>query len=429
MTAALERHFDSDPRTADEHGLLAWFRNAGSVLIGFSGGVDSAYLACVAVEALGPEHVLAVIGRSTSYPEEQWSRALGVARHVGIPVLEVDTDEISDPRYAANSPNRCYFCKTELWSRLVPIARARGLAVVVDGTNADDVADYRPGRQAAEERGIRSPLAELGFGKEEIRRLSAARGLPTWSAPSSPCLSSRLPYGLAVTPERLRQVERAEAALRTLGVTGNLRVRHHGDLARVELDDAELSGRLSREGLQTLREAVAGAGFARVTVELGGFRSGSLNLLEGIHASPASAAPTDPAGIDDRSASVRRHVTSSLGSPSSGPEHPGAQPPHDAGPFEASPSSGSASRLASALHLRGYTCTVEGRDRLAVVTSGPASLEGDLAGFRNSAIGLAREFRFTHIALEIPDRGAIRAAAEESRESGQNSAGAAVPGD
>ncbi len=383
VTATLKRHTDSDPRAADEQRLLAWFRTAGSVLIGFSGGVDSAYLACVAVEALGPEHVLAVIGRSASYPEEQWSRALGVARHAGIPVLEVDTDELSDPRYAANPSNRCYFCKSELWARLVPIARERGFAVVVDGTNADDVRDFRPGRQAADERGIRSPLAELGFRKQDIRRLSEARGLPTWSVPSSPCLSSRLPYGLAVTPERLRQVERAEAALRTLAVKGNLRVRHHGDLARVELDAAELSGRLSREGLQTLRDAVAGEGFPRVTVELGGFRSGSLNLLDGIHGPPVTPAPAD----------------------------------------------GRATRLANALRVGGYACRVEERDRLAVLVPEAAMLDADLAGFRVAAVALARESGFTHVALEIPSRGAIRAAAEESRESGHFSAGAAVPGD
>jgi pyridinium-3,5-biscarboxylic acid mononucleotide sulfurtransferase len=262
--------------------LSAWFRARRSVVIGFSGGVDSAYLACVAIEAIGAANVLAVIGRSASYPAEQWERARDVADRFAVPVLEIDTDEMADPRYAANPSNRCYFCKSELWSKLVPVARSRGLAVVVDGTNADDLADHRPGRRAAAEHGVRSPLAELGFHKDEIRRLSEARRIPTWSVPSSPCLSSRLPYGLGVTPERLRQVEAAEQAVRSLGITGNMRVRHHGDLARVELDIQELDEWLAPARVAVLRRAVAAGDFTRVSVDLGGFRSGSLNVLTGV---------------------------------------------------------------------------------------------------------------------------------------------------
>ena len=254
------------------------------MLVGYSGGVDSAYLACVAVAALGPERMLAVIGRSASYPAEQWSTARAVAEQFGIPLLEVNTDELNDPNYAANPSNRCYFCKSELWSRLLPVARERGLAVVVDGTNADDVGDWRPGAQAAREQGVSSPLAELGFTKREIRELSRARGLPTWAQPSSPCLSSRLPYGMAVTPERLSTVERAERALRALGVTGDLRVRHHGDLARVELGPDELAAWLAPDERRRLAAAVRAAGFARVAIDLRGFRSGSLNVLSGVSA-------------------------------------------------------------------------------------------------------------------------------------------------
>lgn len=250
--------------------------------MGFSGGVDSAYLACVALEALGPDRTLAVIGRSASYPAAQWATARAVADRFGVPVLEIDTDEMNDPRYAANPTNRCYFCKTELWSRLLPVAAERGLAVVVDGTNADDRGDYRPGAQAARENDVASPLAFLGFTKADIRSLSHARGIPTWKQPASPCLSSRLPYGTPVTPERLKRVEQAEAALRELGISGDLRVRYHDDLARVELGGDELQDWLQPEAARALASAVHAAGFARVTIDLRGFRSGSLNVLSGV---------------------------------------------------------------------------------------------------------------------------------------------------
>jgi uncharacterized protein len=259
--------------------LVAWFRRHGSVLIGFSGGVDSAYLACVAMEALGAANVLAVIGRSASYPLEQWTRAREVADEFGIPVLELDTDELNDPRYAANPMNRCYFCKTELWGKLVPVARERGLAVVVDGTNHDDLADFRPGAQAAKEAGVLSPLAELRFTKDDIRALSRLRRIPTWSQPSSPCLSSRLPHGTEVTPLRLRRVENAERALRSLGVTGNLRVRYHGETARLEMDHDQMARWSQPAQRPAVCAAVRVAGFTRVELDLRGFRSGSLNEL------------------------------------------------------------------------------------------------------------------------------------------------------
>ncbi len=265
-----------------ERYLAAWFRARGSALVGFSGGVDSAYLACVARDALGPDRVLAVIGRSASYPTAQWTRARAVADAFAIPVLEVDTDELADPRYAANPTNRCYFCKTELWSRLAPVAESRGLAVIVDGTNADDRSDHRPGARAARERGVASPLAELGFTKAEIRALSRARGIETWDQPSSPCLASRLPYGTAVTPERLRTVEAAEAALRALGVVGNLRVRHFGARATVEMDLDERARWAGAPARAALDAAVRGAGFTEVTLDPRGFRSGALNVLAGV---------------------------------------------------------------------------------------------------------------------------------------------------
>ena len=262
---------------AKEATLVAWMCDQGSLVVGFSGGVDSTYLACVALDALGPERVLAVIGRSASYPLEQWAKAREVATRFGVPVLELDTDELHDPRYAANPSNRCYFCKTELWSRLIPVARERGFAVVVDGTNADDLGGHRPGKQAAAEQGVESPLALLGFTKEDIRALSHARDIPTWSQPSSPCLASRLPYGTEVTPLRLGKVEAAERALRGLGVTGDLRVRYYGETARVELTSDELARWRMEPGREAFRQAVTDAGFARVELDLRGFRSGALN--------------------------------------------------------------------------------------------------------------------------------------------------------
>jgi len=276
-----------------EHALVEWLRARGSALVGFSGGVDSAYLACVAVDTLGSAKVLAVIGKSASYPEAQWAAARDVARRFEVPVLEVDTDELADPRYAANPTNRCYFCKSELWSRLAPLAQARGLACVVDGANADDLSDYRPGARAASEWGVLSPLAALGFTKADIRELSRRRGLPTWRQPSAPCLSSRIPYGTAVTPARLRRVEAAEAALRSLGIEGDLRVRYHGDLARVELPAGDVARWLEPAAAERLRAAVTGAGFNRVAVDLRGFRSGSLNVLGGVRSDHPDAVPNE----------------------------------------------------------------------------------------------------------------------------------------
>ncbi|MEO8561142.1 MAG: ATP-dependent sacrificial sulfur transferase LarE [bacterium] len=265
-----------------ESALSAWLLERGRVAIGFSGGVDSAYLAVVARRVLGESGVLAIIGRSASYPAEQWAAARRVATEFDVPVLELDTEELSDPDYAANPSNRCYFCKSELWTKLVPAARARGFEAVADGTNADDLADHRPGARAALEHRVASPLAELGFTKADIRRASRELGLPTWQQPSSPCLSSRIPYGTGVTKERLEQVERAEAALRALGIAGDLRVRYHDELARVELAHSELASWLEPSRIAVVRDAVAAAGFERVAIDLRGFRSGSLNVLHGV---------------------------------------------------------------------------------------------------------------------------------------------------
>jgi uncharacterized protein len=274
-----------------ERELIRWLQAHESLLLGFSGGVDSAYLACVAIEAVGPQRFLAVIGRSASYPAEQWQTARDVAARAGIDVLEVDTHEMDDPRYVANPVNRCYFCKTELWSVLERVRAERGISTIIDGTNADDLTDHRPGKKAAVERRVRSPLAELGFSKSDIRERSRARGIPTWSQPSSPCLSSRLPYGTPVTVTRLSAIERAERALRQLGVTGNLRVRHHGETARVEMDLAELERWQGADRSAELCRAVRAAGFANVVLDPRGFRSGSLNVLAGVATDRGDSAP------------------------------------------------------------------------------------------------------------------------------------------
>jgi uncharacterized protein len=267
-----------------EAALAAWLATRGRVVVGYSGGVDSAYLAVLARRVLGPDAMLAIIGRSASYPAEQWATARRVADDFGVPVLELDTEELADPRYAANPSNRCYFCKTELWGKLVPVAQSLGFTTVMDGTNADDLGDYRPGAQAAREHDVASPLDTFGFTKAEIRVRSRALGLPTWQQPSSPCLSSRLPYGTSVTAERLAQVENAERALRALGIEGDLRVRFHDDLARVELRPDLLAEWLSPEAASRIVRAVRSAGFTRVALDLRGFRSGSLNVLHGVSA-------------------------------------------------------------------------------------------------------------------------------------------------
>src|SRR5436309_8041246 len=223
--------------------LRALVQRFPSALLGYSGGVDSALLAVVLRQELGRDRMVAAIGRSASYPEAQWRGARDVAERFDVPLAEIATFELDDPRYLANPTNRCFFCKTELWSRLVPAARARGLAVVCDGTNGDDLREHRPGYAAGQAAGVRSPLAELGLTKGDVRTAARELALPVWDAPAAPCLSSRVAYGLAITPRRLEQIERAEAYLRELGVTGDLRVRHHGDRggARIEAEPRRMA--------------------------------------------------------------------------------------------------------------------------------------------------------------------------------------------
>jgi len=260
--------------SGDPPDLRALVRTFPSVLLGYSGGVDSAYLAVVLRQELGRDRMVAAIGRSASFPLAQWQAARELADRFDVPVVEVATHELEDPNYLANASNRCFFCKSELWDRLVPEARRRGLAVVCDGTNADDLQEHRPGRAAGQRAGIRSPLAEVGMTKAEIRAASRALGLPTWDAPAAPCLSSRVRYGLAITPARLSQVEQAEAYLRDLGVTGDLRVRHLGETARIEAEPRWIPWLLERLGALTPK--FTELGFGSVDVDLRGYARGSL---------------------------------------------------------------------------------------------------------------------------------------------------------
>ncbi len=256
--------------------LRALVRTYPSALVAYSGGVDSALLAVVVRQELGRDRMLAAVGRSDSYPEAQWAAARAVAQRFDVPLVELDTHELEDPDYLANPTNRCFFCKTELWRRLVPKARGRGLAVVCDGTNADDLREHRPGYAAGQAAGVRSPLAETGLTKADVRHAARELGLPVWDAPAAPCLSSRVAYGIPITSQRLAQVERAERYLRELGVTGDLRVRHHGDRtgARIEVEPRWIP--LVTARLTEVQEHLAGLGFAAVEVDPRGYRRGGL---------------------------------------------------------------------------------------------------------------------------------------------------------
>jgi uncharacterized protein len=245
-----------------------------SIAVAYSGGVDSTLLLKMAYDCLGGDRVVALTAVSASLPTQERTEAEAIARGIGARHVFIESHETEDPNYLANAPNRCYFCKSDTYDRLIDYAQREGYRALVDGTNADDADDHRPGRQAARERGVRSPLQEAGLTKVEIRNLAHALDLPNWDKPSAACLSSRVPYGTPITPEVLSQVEGAESVLQRMGF-GQLRVRHHDQIARIEVEPEDFEDVLLYRDkiVKELRDL----GYTYVTLDLAGFRSGSMN--------------------------------------------------------------------------------------------------------------------------------------------------------
>jgi len=266
MTPALRTKYDR---------LLGILKELESVIVAFSGGVDSTFLAKAAKDALGDKALL-VTADSETYPASELEEARRLARHLGMRHLVIETRELDNPEYARNAPNRCFFCKEELFTKLEPLAAREGMAHLVYGANMDDLGDHRPGMEAAKRMGVRAPLIEAEFWKTEIRELSREFDLPTWDKPSFACLSSRFQYGDGITAEKLRQVDAAEAFVRSLGFK-QFRVRHHDRLARLEIAREEM-GRLWEDGIQdSIVARFRELGYLYVAVDLQGFRSGSAN--------------------------------------------------------------------------------------------------------------------------------------------------------
>jgi uncharacterized protein len=261
-------------KLADLQSLL---KKLGKVLVAFSGGVDSTFLLKIAHDVLG-DNVLAVIADSPTYPAEELTQAQEFCKKLGVNYLVIKTDECSSEEFLNNPPKRCYYCKKELFTQLVNLAKEKNISYVLDGSNKDDLGDYRPGKMASAECGIRSPLQEVGLTKQEIRDLSKEMGLPTWDKPAQACLASRIPYGTKITPEILKKIEAGENYLKSLGFK-QVRARHHGNLVRLELDQSSLDQLIESELLDRISKKFELLGYTYVTVDLKGYRTGSLNEM------------------------------------------------------------------------------------------------------------------------------------------------------